>query len=173
MVALAMAGDTATLLGQIPRIERVAASDTSPNAAVAKYVLSALRGYVALARRDTAQATQLFAALPDSVLTIPFDLFVRARLVGRQDPKRAIELLERYSPNMDLLSAAQELERGRLAEKIGDRERAVDAFSYVAAIWAKAESRQLKDAAKEANDALKRLDSDGRLRAQLGGSTKF
>jgi len=171
MVVAAMAGDTAAILGQVPRIER-AAADTSPNAPVAKYVLLSLRAYAALARRDTAQATQLFANLPDSVLTIPFDLFVRARLVGRQDPKRALELLERYSSGSDLLAAARELERGRLAEKIGDRERAVDAFSYVAAIWANADHRQLKDAAKEANDALKRLDSDGRLRAQLGGFTK-
>ena len=172
MVVLAMAGDTASLLAQVPKMERAAAVDTSPNAPVIKYVLSALRAYAALARHDTTHATQLFAALPDSVLTIPFDLFLRARLVGRQDPKSAIELLERYSPSADLLFVARELERGRLAEKIGDRERAVDAFSYVAAIWAKADHRQLKDAAKEANDALKRLDSDGRLRAQLGGSTK-
>jgi eukaryotic-like serine/threonine-protein kinase len=172
MAVLAMAGDTTSFLATVPTIERIAALDTSPNAPVAKYVLSAMRAYTALARHDTAQATQLFVNLPDSVVTIPFDLFVRARLVGRRDPKRAIELLERYSASADLLTAARELERGRLAEKIGDHERAVDAFSYVAAIWAKAEPKQLKDAVKEANDALKRLDSDGRLRAQLGGPTK-
>jgi hypothetical protein len=30
----------------------------------------------------------------------------------------------------------------------------------------------LRDAVKEANDALKRLDSDGRLRAQLAGAPR-
>jgi hypothetical protein len=65
------------------------------------------------------------------------------------------------------LYAARELERGRLAERINDRERAVDAYSYVASVWRNAESQPLRDGAKEAADALKRLDADGRVRAQL------
>ena len=103
---------------------------------------------------------------------MPIDLFVRARLIGRQDPRRAIALLERYMGNPGLLHAARELERGRLAERIGDRERAVDAYAYVAAVWRTADAGPLRDAAKEASEALRRLDADGRLRAQLASGIK-
>jgi hypothetical protein len=139
---------------------------------VKAYVAAAFRAYAALARGDTTEATRLFTALPDSVLTIPFDAFMQARLIGRQDPKRAIAILERHVAGTDLLYGARELERGRLAEKIGDRQRAVDAYSYVASVWRSADSPQLRDGAKEATDALKRLDGDGRVRAQLVPGTK-
>jgi hypothetical protein len=64
------------------------------------------------------------------------------------------------------------LERGRLAERIGDTERAVDAYSFVAAAWRNADAGPLRDGAKEATDALKRLDSDGRVRTQLTPGAK-
>jgi hypothetical protein len=168
---LAMVGDTTTLLTMASRMDQVAQRDTARRTIVG-YVANSLRAYAALARKDTTQATQLFAALPDSVISVPVDIFIRARLIGRQDPKRAIAILERYSASPDLIFAARELERGRLAEKVGDREAAVDAYAYVAAVWERAEVQSLKDGAKEANDAIKRLDSDGRLRAQLSASTK-
>jgi hypothetical protein len=80
-------------------------------------------------------------------------------------------MLERHG-GADLLYPARELERGRLAERIGDKERAVDAYTFVATIWQNADPGPLRDAAKEASDALKRLDSDGRLRAQLVSGAK-
>jgi hypothetical protein len=168
---LAMVGDTATLLSSTKTMESVAQRDTARRA-IFEYISGSLRAYTALARRDTAAATKLFDALPDTVINFPVDLFTRARLIGRTDPQRAIKLLERYSAQTDLIFAARELERGRLAERIGDRETAVDAFSYVATVWSKAEPQQLKDGAKEANDALKRLDSDGKLRTQLSAPRK-
>lgn len=45
-------------------------------------------------------------------------------------------------------------------------------YAFVAAIWANADPQQLKDGAQEAVEALKRLDADGRLRAQLGSANK-
>ena len=62
---------------------------------------------------------------------------------------------------------ARELEIGRLAEKTGDTQRAIEGYSYVAAAWQNTENEQLKNAVRESRDALKRLDSDGRVRAQL------
>ena len=139
---------------------------------MSQYVASSLRAYAALARGDTVSAIRLFDALPDTLaINIPFDLFTRARLIGRQDPRRAIAILERHG-GADLLYPARELERGRLAEKIGDKERAVDAYTFVATVWQNADPGPLRDAAKEASDALKRLDSDGRLRAQLVSGAK-
>jgi tRNA A-37 threonylcarbamoyl transferase component Bud32/tetratricopeptide (TPR) repeat protein len=169
---LALTHDSATLLAQAKVMDGFAARDTTPQHGVKAYVAAAFRAYAALARGDTTEATRLFTALPDSVLTIPFDAFMQARLIGRQDPKRAIAILERHVAGTDLLYGARELERGRLAEKIGDRQRAVDAYSYVASVWRSADSPQLRDGAKEATDALKRLDGDGRVRAQLVPGTK-
>ena len=100
---------------------------------------------------------------------LPVDQFVRARLVARQDPRRALALLERMTSASDLMYAARQLERGRLAEKLGERERAVDAYAYVAAVWRNAEPQQLRDAVAEAKAALGRLDGDGRMRASLSG----
>ena len=127
-----------------------------------------MRGYTALATGDTAAATRIFDELPDTVVNIPFDQFMRARLVGRQDPRRALELLERRQASSNLLYAARELERGRIAERLGEREKAVDAYAYVADVWAHAEAPALREAAKEARDALGRLDADGRMRKELG-----
>ena len=166
MPVFAMTGDTTMLLAMTKGVEGAAQRDTARRA-VFDYVLAALRGYTALARRDTVAATKIFDALPDTVISLPVDAFTRARLIARTDPRRAITLLERYTASTGLIFAARELERGRLAEKIGDQQTAVDAYSYVATVWSKAEPQQLKDGAKEASDALKRLDADGKLRAQL------
>src|SRR5262245_45268743 len=125
---LAMVGDTTTLLTMASRMDQVAQRDTARRA-ILSYVASSLRAYAALARKDTARATQLFEALPDSVVSVPVDIFIRARLLGRQDPKRALAILERYSAFHGLISGARELERGRLAERVGDRQAAVEGFA--------------------------------------------
>jgi hypothetical protein len=170
---LALARDSAALLSMAGGIEKAMQADTSSRQrAVMGYIASSARAYAALARGDTVAATRLFDALPDTVLTLPFDVFIRARLIGKQDPKRAIALLERHNSAADILYPARELERGRLAERTGDRDRAVDAYAYVAAVWQNADPGPLRDGAKEATDALKRLDSDGKLRAQLGSVSK-
>jgi len=170
---LAMVHDTATLLSQAAGIEKyLASAKNNPNRGPQLYLVAVLHAYAALAGGDTVRATRLFDALPDSILALPIDELIRARLVARTDPKRAIDLLERHTAITGLVFTARELERGRLAEKLGDRERAVDAFSFVADMWQNADAKQLHDAVKEANDALKRLDSDGRMRAQLAGTPK-
>jgi serine/threonine-protein kinase len=105
---LAMVGDTATLLGLTKTMEGVAQRDTARRA-IFNYITASLRAYTALARHDTTAATALFNALPDTVISFPVDLFMRARLLGRTDPHRAIALLERYSAQTDLMFAAREL----------------------------------------------------------------
>jgi serine/threonine-protein kinase len=167
--ALAAAHDSATLREFAAGIERFAKTDTVPGRKpIFGYVIASVRGYTALATGDTAAATRIFDELPDTVVNIPFDQFMRARLVGRQDPRRALELLERRQASSNLLYAARELERGRIAERLGEREKAVDAYAYVADVWAHAEAPALREAAKEARDALGRLDADGRMRKELG-----
>jgi tetratricopeptide (TPR) repeat protein len=170
---LATIRDTSTLLDATTKIEKAMRSDTSvARQPVINYVVSSMHAYMALARADTTTATKLFASLPDTLVNLPFDRFIAARLVGKADPKRAFELLERHTPSPDLLFTARELERGRLAERTGDKARAVDAYAFVSAAWRNADAPQLRDAAKEARDALQRLDADGRVRAQLTSGAK-
>jgi hypothetical protein len=88
-------------------------------------------------------------------------------LVSRSDPKRAYQMMTQKKVTGDLISVARELEIGRLGERLGDTQRAVDAYEYVASAWQNTDSDPLKNAVKESRDALKRLDSDGRVRAQL------
>jgi hypothetical protein len=168
---LAAAHDTAGLRAAIADIERTAASLPSTTAvrqrAAVQYFLAQARAYYALARGDTAAATPAFDALADSLFSVPLDQLVRARLVERTDPKRALAMLESSHFSPGLVAVARELEIGRLAEKESDPRRAVEAYAFVANAWAHTDSEQLRNGVKESRDALARLDADGKLRAQL------
>jgi len=136
------------------------------------YFAKAAHAYWQLARADTAAATTEFEALSDSVIALPIDQFIRARLISKKDPKRALQMMRGKRMSGDLISVARELEIGRLAEKLGDTPRAVDSYAFVAADWQNTDNDQLKSAVKESRDALKRLDSDGRVRAQLSANPR-
>ena len=168
---LAAAHDTAGLHAGIARLEQTAAAlpaNAPPRQrAAAQYFVAERRAYHALASGDTAAATTAFEALSDSLFSVPLDQFVRARLIERTDPKRALTMLESKHFTPGLVAVARELEIGRLAEKASDTRRAVEAYAYVANAWAHTDSEQLRNAVRESRDALARLDADGKLRAQL------
>lgn len=173
MAVLGAAHDTVMLDRLVIGAEARRNADTSSQRrSILGYFAASTRAYAALARGDTAKATVLFDGLSDTLFALPVDQFIRARLVARQDPKRALALLERVTSVGDLMYGARQLERGRIAEKLGERERAVDAYAYVAAVWRNAEPEPLRDAVKEARTALGRLDADGRMRAALSGGQR-
>ena len=164
---MALAHDSVTLLKTASAIDSMMPKVASPvQRALMLYFSSVARAYAALANNDTATAVRRFEALPDSVVTVPLDQFYHARLVARQDPQRALKLLQtKNSP--DLLSTARALEQARLAERLGQRELAVENYARVADLWRNADAPQLRDARDEAHAALQRLDADGRLRGEL------
>ncbi len=53
------------------------------------------------------------------------------------------------------------LERGRVAERLGDRNRALEAYRYVSAIWRRPDS-ELEAYATEARAGLARLTTESR-----------
>jgi serine/threonine-protein kinase len=166
--ALGAARDTATLNKLTLGSAAKAKTDTSARVrTILMYFSASAHAYSVLAAGDTATATTLFDALSDSMITLPIDQFVRARLVARTDPKRALAMLSRMTPSVDLLYVARELERGRIAERLGEREQAVDAYAFVANAWRNTDAPPLRDAVKESTTALGRLDADGRMRAAL------
>jgi hypothetical protein len=171
MIALAVAHDTAALETAMESLQQYASQAPANlprmQRAGVEYFAKAVRAYYELARADTAAAAKAFDALSDSLINYPVDQFVRARLIARTDPKRAYRMMTGKKTSGGIISVARELEIGRLGEKLGDTPRAVDAYAYVAAAWQNSENEQLRNAVKESRDALRRLDSDGRVRAQL------
>jgi hypothetical protein len=165
--ALALVHDTTTLARVANGVDAAAAKASSPNQrAMISYFSSSTRAYEALARNDSTAATRLFDTLPDSLVFVPLDQFNRARLVERTDARRALGLLQGKSTG-DLLSVAQTLERARVAERLGQRDLAVESYARVADLWRNTDNAQLRGARDEARGALQRIDSDGRLRAEL------
>jgi serine/threonine-protein kinase len=125
------------------------------------YVADAARAYVILARGDTAVALRAFAALPDSacgrgLVDCRAQKLTEARLlqaVGQG--RRASELLDRWAG----LEPPAVLERARLAERLGDREKAVKSYQFVADVWRHADP-ELRPYVLEARKGLERLKGE-------------
>ncbi len=125
----------------------------------ALYGAASGQAYVALARHDTADALRRFVELPDSVCPCLPDRIVVAQLL-EADRKRseAADVLERSWPIdwQDPAEGLWRLERGRVAERLGQRDKAVQEYRYVADLWRTADA-ELRPEVEEANAAIKRL----------------
>ncbi len=161
-------GDTASLR----RYERQAQAESrsappgSSNAEFWTYQATTVQPYLALAHRDTTRALTLFASLPDSLCRYcSFDRLKRAQLLSAQKQDReAAALLD--EPLHDAVFATPTvvvwaLERGRVNERLGNREKAVESYSFVAAVWRNADP-ELQPYVTEAKAALARLAKEGR-----------
>jgi DNA-binding GntR family transcriptional regulator len=126
------------------------------------YWLLAGEAYLALARGDTAAALARLAALPDSTGPVWFERLMLARLLAaRGRDREALAVLDREFP-FQLVSASQgvwALERARLAEKLGEHEKAKQWYAYVTAVWRHADP-ELQPVVAEAREALVRLTGE-------------
>ncbi len=157
-----MRGDTA-------RLQRIIAMADSvmrdPHAKVDRgqvtFALDLDRAYLTLARHDTTQALQQFLALPDSLChACGWAMFTQAQLLeSRGRNPEAAAILDQLSVFNDLLGTLAELERGRIAEKLGDKPRARDAYSFVADIWQRGDPA-FQVYVSEARAGLKRLNEE-------------
>jgi hypothetical protein len=123
--------------------------------------------YMALARGDSLGATQRLAATPDSLCLLGNDAIcldarlTLARLHAAQgEHRRAADLLdalrwERGGPGLVLTH----LERARVAERLGEREQAIESYGFVTAAWQRADP-VLQPYVTEARRALERLKAD-------------
>jgi len=116
-----------------------------------------------LARADTADAIRRLQALPLVIGPVWYERLVLARLLiatGRD--REAFGLLDRGFPwpydTMERVPWA--LECARLAEKLGDREKAKYWYGYVSRVWWHADP-ELRGVTDEAREALQRLTSEG------------
>ena len=157
-------GDTATLQRVARRAESAARRDDLREAW--QYLAAAAPAYLALARRDTIQALRRFLALPDSLcIACNVDDLVRARLLsGARRDSEAYERLRGVFPARTDAPRVSEglwiLERGRVAERLGDRTTAAEAYRWVAGIWRHADP-ELQPYVAQARAGLARLSGEG------------
>ncbi len=153
--------DTISLSRFASRVDSIAWRDSArPVAnAVRDYAAHAARAYVTLLRGDSAAALRAFTALPDSVcgmVSCRFQKLTQARLLQAVgEDRRAIEVLDRWA-GLERLAV---LERARLAERLGDREKAVKSYQFVADVWRHADP-ELRPYVMEARKGLERLTGE-------------
>jgi serine/threonine-protein kinase len=170
MPLLAAARDTAGIINAMRKTE-AARQHPPPNLPpIAKdflgYALVEQRAYLALARGDSAEALRLFDASPDTAAfgANAIDDLVHAQLLaagGR--PADAAALLERppvgFIPGVSVIEILRALERGRVNERLGNRDRAIEGYSVVVRAWRKPDP-ELQTYVDEARAALARLSGE-------------
>ena len=86
-------------------------------------------------RHDTAGAVRILESLPDSLCALCYlqRLTLGHLLAARREDQKAAKLLDRWLADVTLPSSVLwTLERGRVAERMGDREKAMQSYQFVA-----------------------------------------
>jgi serine/threonine-protein kinase len=152
-------GDTAAIRAFARLAAPTAGPDRNPyTGSRGGYDAAAAAAYLALARRDTAEALRRFVALADSLcLACAADRLTRARLLMASEREReaAALLAEQLPVLLSPTELVYALERGRAALLLEDQETAAAAYGLVAAAWQNADP-ELQPVLAEASRALPR-----------------
>jgi serine/threonine-protein kinase len=159
--------DTASLRQAARWWDSLESAASPPTAAVASSFGSAAYAHLALALGDSAGALERLAALPVWPCYGCYqEQLTRARLLtalGRD--AEAVDLLDRmpfhlqFGPPADAVLVA--LDRGRLHERLGNREEAIPAYSFVIDAW-RSPDPALEPFVEEARTAIARLTREPR-----------
>jgi hypothetical protein len=156
-------GDTASLRSAARRLDSLGAEPLGPRR---RFRVSRWRAYLpayhALARGDSAEAVRRFDAAPDSLDLDPMSWLLRSRLLLAQG--RDEDALRELTRPYQCTCATYVLiayERGRLAERLGDDERAIADYGVVVDAWRHADP-ELQPMVREARAGLQRLSAEGR-----------
>jgi hypothetical protein len=162
-------GDTASLTRFAARAAEESRQPNPPLVALRARLLGATStAYAALARGDSAGALGHLEAIPDTLCLVDsgsdcfhLNLTLARLLSARGDDRRAGALLDRW--RWGVMSGAagpwfvlSTLERGRVAERLGERERAIESYRFVTEAWRRADP-ELQPYVSEAREALARL----------------
>jgi hypothetical protein len=131
---------------------------------VATYNSQAAQAYLALLRHDTTTALRRLEALPDSLCPLCYSqhLTLVQLLSARHEDQKAARLLNRGLVDLMLPSEVLwTLERARVAERLGDREKAARDYQYVANVWRHADP-ELQPYVTEAREGLTRVVGEPR-----------
>ena len=150
--------DTTSLREMARRAGAVAQRD-AVGGRFASYSAALANAYLALARGDTIQSIQQFAALPDSLCELcAVPRFVHARLLASTGRLReaAVILADRPTLLPSAIDVLWALERARVADRLGDSATARQGYTVVAGAW-QAGDAELAPVVAEARTALRRL----------------
>lgn len=155
--------DTASLKTFARRADSAQRVSTKPiNKEVEQYGVQSASAYVALATGDTTTALRRFEALPHDVFWGALDRVTEGRILARQGRSEdALRLLERAFP-LDWqgpVFVLTTLERGALAEKLGQTDLALTSYQFVADVWRHADP-ELMPYVNQARQGLARLTSE-------------
>jgi tetratricopeptide (TPR) repeat protein len=118
--------------------------------------------YAALARGDSAGALAHLEAIPDTLCLVGdcfhLNLTLARLLSARGDDRRAGALLERWrwAAGAGPWFVLATLERGRVAERLGERAKAIESYRFVTEAWRRADP-ELQPYVTEAEEALARF----------------
>src|SRR2546421_1841811 len=133
---------------------------------------SLARAALALARRDTVEALQRFLAFPDSLCAgfygslspslapLHMERFRLLAATGR-DREAARVFDQQVTMPLSVGSILGTLDRGRIAERLGDLATAARNYRFVIAVWRNADS-EVRPYVEEAHAALARLGAEPR-----------
>jgi len=141
---------------------RAAGNDVDRNMAL--YISEAAPAYLSLLRRDTVSAVRRFEMLADSLCAVCYfhRLTLAQLLSARHEDAKAARLLDRELIELLVPSVVLwTLERARVADRMGDRDKASRNYQYVADVWRHADP-ELQPYVLEARQALARLTSEPR-----------
>jgi eukaryotic-like serine/threonine-protein kinase len=160
--------DTASLRRASAWSDSVARSDPDPNVrGVSSYVAASAAAFGALARQDTTAALERLASLPDGGCPSCYldRLTLAQLLVERRRNAEAWRILQAEEPSGAVVPLPTEvlwvLLRGRVGERVGERDRAIQAYAWVAGMWRNADP-VLQPYVREARDGLARLTGEKR-----------
>ncbi|MFL5401193.1 MAG: protein kinase domain-containing protein [Gemmatimonadales bacterium] len=129
----------------------------------ARYGTAVASAYLMLIRRDSAAALARFEALPDSVCAgCDFDGLTRVLLqAARREDRKIVETQWPWNffPSIRLVLAR--LEQARSAERLGERQLALNGYRYVSDVWRNADP-ELQPYVVESHEALARLAAEPR-----------
>jgi len=126
-----------------------------------RYLHAAAIAYLALARADSVRALRLFQSIPDTLCIVNdclYEKLIEARLLTSQGQARqAGAVLDRWiGLRGGPLRVLGVLEQGRIAEVLGERQKAVASYQFVVDVWRHADP-ELEQYTREARAGLERL----------------
>jgi 1,2-phenylacetyl-CoA epoxidase PaaB subunit len=147
--------------------EAAARADGPANRLRAEYLQAASAAYLALVQGDTVTALSRFAALPEfACLTIRWCFHEKrteaALLAARGEDLRAAAILDLwFTRSTSAIAVLARLDRGRIAERLNDRETAIRSYQYLVDAWRHADP-ELQPYVAEARNGLARLTGESR-----------
>jgi DNA-binding SARP family transcriptional activator len=154
--------DTASLARFARRAEQEARSQTSGRGKIrSRYLHAAASAYLALAGADSAEALRIVQSIPDTLCienACFYEKLIEARLLASHGLARQAEaVLDRWVWSGEgPLFVLGVLEQGRIAEGLGQRQKATDSYQFVVDVWRRADP-QLQPFVVEARTALTRM----------------